>query len=72
MIDIDQSIDILLKEDYMSILVYWLGAQARLFFFFFLLFRATPTAYGGPQVRGRVGAAAASQHHSHVGSEPRL
>ena len=39
--------------------------------FFFLLFRATPVAYGGSQARGPIGAPAASLHHSHgnVGSE---
>ena len=39
--------------------------------FFFLLFRAVPTAYGGPQTRGLIGATAASLHHSYrnVGSE---
>ena len=44
------------------------------FFFFFCLFRATPTAYGSSQVRGRIGATAANLHHSHsnLGSEPGL
>ena len=42
------------------------------FFLFSLLFRATPTAYGGSQARGQIGAIAAGLHHSHsnVGSEP--
>ena len=51
----------------------------RLFFFFFFFFvfghfRATPLAYGGSEARGRIGAVAASLHHSHsnLGSEPRL
>ena len=41
------------------------------FFFFFGLFRATPMAYGSSQVRGRIGAVAASLHHSHsnIGSK---
>jgi len=42
------------------------------FFFFFCLFsRATPTAYGGSQARGLIGAVATSLHHSHsnAGSE---
>ena len=45
-----------------------------LLFFFFCLFRAALMAYGGSQARGRIGAVAASLHHSHgnVGSEPRL
>ena len=33
-------------------------------FFFVGLFRATPTAHGGSQARGPVGATAASLHHS--------
>ena len=39
--------------------------------FFFFLFRAEPAAYGSSQVRGQIGAAAASLHHSHsnMGSE---
>ena len=39
--------------------------------FFFLLFRATPEAYGGPQARGRIGGVAACLHcsHSNAGSE---
>ena len=32
---------------------------------FCLFFRATPTAYGGSQARGRIGAIATGQHHSH-------
>ena len=40
------------------------------FFFFFCLFRATPVAYRCSQASGRIGAIAASPHHSHsnVGS----
>ena len=40
--------------------------------FFFCLFRAALTAYGGSQARGHIGATAAGLHHSNVGSEPRL
>ena len=43
--------------------------------FFFLPFsRAVPTAYGGSQARGLIGAVAASLHkgHSNVRSEPHL
>ena len=38
------------------------------------IFRATPAAYGSSQARGRIGAVAASLHHSHSnsGSEPHL
>ena len=45
------------------------------FFFLILLFRATPTAYGGPQARDPIRAAAAGPRHSHsnnAGSEPHL
>ena len=44
------------------------------FFFFFLLFRATPLAYGSSQARGQIGAIAASYSHSHSNakSKPRL
>ena len=34
------------------------------YIYLFCLFRATPTAYGGPQARGRIGAVAAGLHHS--------
>ena len=39
--------------------------------FFFFLFRAAPTAYGGSQARSRIRATAAGLHHSHsnMGSE---
>ena len=45
-----------------------------LFFFFFLLFRAAPTAYGGSQARGPIEAVAAGLRHSHsnAGSKPYL
>ena len=41
---------------------------------FFLLFRATPAAYGGSQARGRIGAVASSLRHSHSNarSEPHV
>jgi len=47
------------------------------FFFFFCLFAiswAAPTAYGGSQARGQIGAVATNlrQSHSNAGSEPRL
>ena len=43
-------------------------------FFLFAFSRATPTAYGGSQARGLMGAVAAGLHHSHsnAGSELRL
>ena len=42
--------------------------------FYFLIFRATPAAYGGSQGRGLIGVVAASLHqsHSHARSEPHL
>ena len=42
--------------------------------FFCLLFRATPSACGGSQARGQIGATAASLHHGHsnAGSKPHL
>ena len=42
--------------------------------FCFLLFRATPAAYGGSQARGRIGAVATGLHYSHSneGSELHL
>ena len=41
---------------------------------FFFSFRAIPTAYGGSQARGRIGAVATGLHHSHsnAASEPHL
>ena len=57
------------------ILYYRLFAQYKLYFipsietliifFFFGLFRAAPTAHGGSQARGRIGATAASLRQSH-------
>ena len=42
--------------------------------FFFLLFRASLTAFGGSQAGGQIRATAASLHHSHskAGSKPHL
>ena len=34
-------------------------------FFFWVIFRAVPTAYGGSQARGQIGDVAAGLHHSH-------
>ena len=52
----------------------FLKSEENEHFFFFGLFRATPTVYGGSQARGPIGATAAGLHHSHshAGSEPRL
>ena len=47
-----------------------------MYLFIYLLFKATPKAYGGSQARGPIRAAAAGLHHSHShsnsGSEPCL
>ena len=42
-----------------------------LFLFIYLFFRAAPTAYGGSQARGPIGATSTSLYHSHshVGSQ---
>ena len=39
---------------------------------FFLLFRATPVAYGGSLVRGLIGATTAGLHHSHSNGRSEL
>ena len=44
----------------------------KLYFFFFLLFRATLAAYRGSQARGLIGTPATSPRHSNTGSKPRL
>ena len=48
--------------------------KVPLFYFIFCLFRAMPSAYGGSQATGPVGAVAAGLRHSHsnVGSKPGL
>ena len=51
-------------------------SKAVLFFvlFLFYFFRTAPTAHGGPQARGQIGAVATGLRHSHsnTGSEPHL
>ena len=44
---------------------YYTWPNQVLFFFSFCLFRATPTAYGGSQAMGPIGAVATGLHHSH-------
>ena len=39
--------------------------KKKKYFFFLVLFKATPTAYGGFQARGLIRAAAAGLRHSH-------
>ena len=51
------------------------GANQLTFFFFlsfFFLFRVTPVAYGGSQIRGRIEAVAAGLHHSHSNAASEL
>ena len=78
------------QNDYSQLLIQKANVNARLLseenqkkkikpcffclFFSFSLFRATPTAYGGSQARGPIGATAAGLFHSHskAGFEPRL
>ena len=42
------------------------------FYLFILLFRATPTEYGGFQAKGRIGAIAAGLYHSHSNTRSEL
>jgi len=42
-----------------------------LFYFAFCHFRATPTAYGGSQAKGQIGAVATGYSHSHSHSNMR-
>ena len=57
---------LLLSKDYCYFFMEW---EPKLLLFCFVLsfcpFRATPTAYGDSQARGRIGAIAASLGHSH-------
>ena len=48
------------------------GVIILLLIYFFLLFRATLTAYGGSQAWGQIGAKAASLRHSHSAALPDL
>ena len=56
------------------LLSYGRNSTSSYLFFLFCLFRAAPTAYGGSQARGSIGAVAASlcQSHSNSVSEPCL
>ena len=57
-----------------TLMLLFVGSFLHSFFFFPSFFRATPTAYGGSQARGLIGAAPTGHSHSHsnVGSEPPL
>ena len=56
-----QNADWLLPDDQQALKLFLF----LLVFFFFLLCRAAPLAYGGSQARGRIRATAASLHQSH-------
>ena len=62
------------KPSFSPLTIYPGTLTFNIIFFFFLLFRVVPGAYGGSQARGRNGATAAGLHHSHsnTGSKPRL
>ena len=47
-------------------------SPSELEFFFFLLFMATPLAYGGSQARGQIGAVATGLYHSHSNARSKL
>ena len=47
-------------------------ADNRYNFFFFVFFRAIPTAYGSSRARGRIGAVAPGLHHSHCNARSKL
>ena len=62
---------------FLSVLILTVYQAVRCFFVFvfvfaFLLFRATPPAYGGSQDRGWIGATAASVHPSHSNTRSKL
>ena len=49
-----------------------LHTHTHIHIYIFLLFRAAHAAYGGSQVRGRIGAVAADLHHSHNNAGSKL
>ena len=61
-----------LTKEWILLCVYYLNSFLLLLSF--CLLRAAPTAYGGSQARGSIGAVATGQRHSHSnsGSKPRL
>ena len=48
------------------------GEVTEAFYFYFLLFRATPMANEGSQARGLIGATASRLHHSHSNAGSKL
>ena len=57
-----------------TLLPLWISGLFSGFFFFFVFFRAAPSAYGGSHARGPIRTVAAGLHHSHshTRSEPWL
>ena len=51
--------------------IYWTSLFLNLFFFL-VISKATPVAFGGFQPRGLIGAVAAGHSHSNAGSEQTL
>ena len=62
------------KYELSLIYIFVLNIQPLLYLFIYCLFRATLTAYGDSQAKGRIGAVAANLQHSHsnAGSKPHL
>ena len=48
------------------------GYESWFYFFFFLLFRVAPATHGWSQAQDRIGATAASLHHSHSPARSKL
>ena len=72
---ISEFIDHFTTLDTFSVVLFFIfQGLTFLSFFVCVISWAAPTAYGGSQARGRIGAVAAGLHHSHsnVGSELRL
>ena len=62
---------------YIYIYIYrhtYIYIHTHYYIYIYSLFRATLATYGGSQARGRIGATAASLHHSHsnAGSKPHV
>ena len=54
------------SQNYLEVLIYCIVLYCIvLYCIYFCLFRALPTAYGGSQARGLIGAIATGLHHSH-------
>ena len=64
----------LLLHMYKPLKIQYYGPGAFFFFFLFAISWAAPSAYGGSQARGLIGAVATRLRHGHsnAGSEPHL